>query len=323
MTTKFYFYIIIILLLSIIKSYIKSDDTELEDKLKEEFNIEESKFKNGKYTVNELLNFIKENSKNFKNWDIGDKNFFIQVGGYIFFKDEKINFDIIKRNIKEIIVYFREKRKYDFKIYERFTPKESFKINNKTYSDKDLIKTCSDIDKRINNENCCILTNRDIFFITLCYPIFEEKEKRYFYATSDCKIYPFDDFYFEQVSIEYNFIGNKKEQIEDLFPIENVYDILKYLCNNITKVNEGSFVKYEDIIKIVYNNNEEIMISEMLKNNTKDEIDKKLSKMIVNNRKNIKVYTNFLGLRTIKEKEKKNKHVDKISKKRYCERSNC
>ena len=65
--------------------------------------------------IRDYLKYLFNTLKNLKELNTGDKIFFIQAGGRIFFKEDHIESKVIKL-IKNIHVYLRDKRKYDFKI---------------------------------------------------------------------------------------------------------------------------------------------------------------------------------------------------------------
>jgi len=296
----------------------------LKDIFSKEISIGKDKLNKDKYKSEELIDLLGVNDDSELKTQISNKNFLIEIAGRIFFKDEEIADEYLKdEKYKSREIKFRDKRKYDFKLYNRCKVKDKITVNNKNgskdYSKQDFIHICDLIDKRLNNDDCCFLEERDVYFITLNYDILKVKfGNKIPYDIKNNYIYFYDNNNIYCNNIECVVISNNNEKFNvKIISAKNLYDVVTFSTSKLEKT-DGSRVRYIDIKEVKYNENKSFNFNEKLKKYNVDEINEELKKIDVDI---YKIFTMILNIGFRKKEIEKEKKEDK--KLTYCQRVKC
>lgn len=266
---------------------------DLEDLYTEVIEVDRNSFTKINYKPEELLDFFDINkNEEFKKIDISDKNILVEIGSDFYFKPDIIDFKRLKKiDNNKVEIFYRDKRKYDLKMYNRFFVKDIIKIRNKTFTKEDFINICNKTNIILNKDYCCFLKGFE-FFLIFAKNNVEFRDRSNFvtfkyknelnFANTDyyktCKIKIFDK-------------NNNYIICNDFVMCKNLY----YSLQNLLKIVLNDYnLKYQDIESIKYNNDQEFKFEEKYLKNI-ESLERKLYSIVLdeNNISEIKLKIDF------------------------------
>ena len=212
-------------------------------------------------SVTEETSFDEKVKEDLKKIDISDKNILVKIGADFYFKPDIIDSKRLK-NITEkedIEIFYRDKRKYDLKMYNRFFVKDTITIRNKTFTNKDFNDICNKINIILNKDYCCFLKGLEVFFI------FAKKNVEF---KDELNLVPLnykDEFnfanpdYYKTCKIKISDKNNNYIICDDFVMCKNLYYSLQHLLKIV--LNDYN-LRYQDIESIKYNNDQEFKFEE-------------------------------------------------------------
>ena len=266
---------------------------DLEDLYTEVIEVDRNSFTKVNYKPEELLDFFDINkNEEFKKIDISDKNILVEIGSDFYFKPDIIDFKRLKKiDNNKVEIFYRDKRKYDLKMYNRFFVKDIIKIRNKTFTKEDFINICNKTNIILNKDYCCFLKGFE-FFLIFAKNNVEFRDRSNFvtfkyknelnFANTDyyktCKIKIFDK-------------NNNYIICNDFVMCKNLYYSLQHLLKIV--LNDYN-LKYQDIESIKYNNDQEFKFEEKYLKNI-ESLERKLYSIVLdeNNISEIKLKIDF------------------------------
>lgn len=247
---------------------------DLEDLYTEVIEVDRNSFTKVNYKPEELLDFFDINkNEEFKKIDISDKNILVEIGSDFYFKPDIIDSNRLKKiDNNKVEIFYRDKRKYDLKMYNRHFVKDIIKIRNKTFTKEDFIEICNKTNIILNNDYCCFLKGFEFFLIFAKKNVeFRDRSNFVTFNYKNELIFANPNYY-KTCKIKIFDKNNNYIICNDFVMCKNLYYSLQHLLKIV--LNDYN-LKYQDIESIKYNNDQEFKFEEKYLKNI-ESLEKKL-----------------------------------------------
>lgn len=247
---------------------------DLVDLYTEVIEVDRNSFSKVNYKPEELLDFFDINkNEEFKKIDISDKNILVEIGSDFYFKPDIIDSNRLKKiDNNKVEIFYRDKRQYDLKMYNRFFVKDIIKIRNKTFTKEDFINICNKTNIIFNKNYCCFLRGIDVFFIFAKNNVeFRDRSNFVTFNYKNELIFANPNYY-KTCKIEIFDKNNDYIICNDFVMCKNLYYSLQHLLKIV--LNDYN-LRYQDIESIKYNNDQEFKFEEKYLKNI-ESLEKKL-----------------------------------------------
>ena len=218
--------------------------------------VDRNSFIKVNYKPEELLIFFYINKdEEFKKKYISNKNILVKIGADFYFKPDIIYSDRLKKidnNKESVEIFYRDKRKYDLKMYNRFFVKDIIKIRNKTFTKEDFINICNRTNIILNNDYCCFLKGFEFFLIFSKNNVEFRDRLNLFTFNYKNELSFLNPDYYKTCNFKIFDKNNNYILCDDFVMCKNLYYSLQHLLKIV--LNDYN-LKYQDIEYIKYNKN--------------------------------------------------------------------